>query len=692
MKDRFARSFRSHFPLFILAVICASLAAPGVGGHRAAASQEVPQQGFQIFLPLISRPSPHWSNSSQGLPVDANFYALALSPDFLHDQVVFAGTYNYTAASSSGHVYRSDSGGASWAATGPGMVENMVFTLAVSPDFTHDHTLFAGSAPTCSIPALYRSTDSGSSWQIAGNLLEIVEAVVISPAYGRDRTVFTTDGHQVFKSTDGGDTWNAVYTSQPTYYDLEEIALSPHFDADATLFLGKANLNSPAAGPTLLRSTDGGAHWQELDTPPSWLSIGEIDLSPGYPADHTLFVREDANGLGLFRSTDDGATWQPLKNRLSVYPYTFTLSPDFIQDGTLFAATDHGVYRSRNRGDSWQKVGADGETCLNLVVSPAYASDATVLASCDHFIASTDGGDHWTVRSPGVTVDVLDVERAPGNGVMFTAMDMQGIYKSVDNGHTWEARNNGLDYLVTYEVAVSPNFTADGIVFASDAWKGTSRSADGGDTWIKVAPQVGRLAISPAFASDHLVLLSTGGGVFRSQDDGLTWGKLPDFTAYAKLAFSPGYAFDHKIIAITGFPDQLWISTDEGEYWTPSAMSTQAGIIQWSPGKDPILISSNIYGGISLSYDLGKTWAVQTQLGVESAVTAYTSSPNYENDHTLYLATASAGVFASEDGGVSWQPVNLGLPALRINQILALPGSSGELLVGTDSGVWQLGY
>src|ERR1035437_3743625 len=98
-----------------------------------------------------------------------------------------------------------DAGG--WELVGP-RTGGTVSVVAVSPRFETDQTVFAGT-----LAGLYRSTDGGHTWQPSGSGLNspFVDAIVISPKFEQDRAVLVgTRQGGLFRSTDAGDTWFAV--------------------------------------------------------------------------------------------------------------------------------------------------------------------------------------------------------------------------------------------------------------------------------------------------------------------------------------------------------------------------------------------------------------------------------------------------------------------------------------------------
>ena len=144
--------------------------------------------------------------------------------------------------------------------------------LSISPDYANDHLLYAGlypPSPTLNT-SFIRSYDGGETWADAsgGGLCPGVGADMrFSPDFATDRTVFALQYGSIFKSLDGGNTWRYLYPPggsacltpdrEDAVWDLQ---LSPHYAADHTLYA--TVLDNDPREARLLVSADGGASWQ----------------------------------------------------------------------------------------------------------------------------------------------------------------------------------------------------------------------------------------------------------------------------------------------------------------------------------------------------------------------------------------------------------------------------------------------
>ena len=212
---------------------------------------------------------------------DERVRSLAVSPDYTRDRTLYAGTV--------AGVYSSDDGGRTWSAPGPRMAtppeggeDDLGALVAMSPDYRSDGTVFAGTDG-----GLFVTRDRGRSWaRVTAPPLTTssqVEAVAVSPDYAQGRTVLvSTRELGLVQSTDGGRSFQRVgielFDSNRIIADFTNptsmpIQFSPTFATDRTVFA--------YAQTDVLRSTDGGESWEALPLPNSRDVLERVGSAPG---------------------------------------------------------------------------------------------------------------------------------------------------------------------------------------------------------------------------------------------------------------------------------------------------------------------------------------------------------------------------------------------------------------------------
>ncbi len=248
--------------------------------------------------------------------IRANPKGLVVSPGFAIDK------YLYIATRYRGNFESTDAGQSlDYAEPSPFKIWN----LAMSPDFPADKTLFASSREK----GVYKSEDGGGEWQQMNNGLDFLQ--VWQQQVAADKAHMSAE------------------LGRSKYYDIL-LAISPNYKNDRTLFA--------AGGAGVFKSADGGASWQQKSQQSlSGQFTFAIALSPSYESDQTLVV--SIKGNGLFKSTDGGETFSSIGGRLLENNHEMRhieFSPLYTADKILYAVSLEDVFQSADDGNTWQLI------------------------------------------------------------------------------------------------------------------------------------------------------------------------------------------------------------------------------------------------------------------------------------------------------------------------------------------------
>ena len=328
-----------------------------------------------------------------------------------------------------------------------------VVGLAISPDYRNDGTVVA----TTYLKGAYLSSDRGMTWEGRHVGLGTSEGsnsfapihrltnVHFSPNYVNDGTIFTAGHTSLLKSTDRGASWKELQVLPPeATQQLFAIAVSPSYATDRTVFVG-------STFGTVFRSASGGAAG-------SWTRLGSVGgkvqsllLSPRFPADPVLYA---GTSTGIFKSVDAGLHWARTG---PAGPSMLAISPNYGLDGTVFAGTGSGLFVTRNRGSGWTELSASplstSSQIATVALSPNYATDRTVLVSVEGrgLYRSVNRGTSFTETGTSLFDDnfliadfdnptAAPIQFSPAYGVDRTifAMALTHVVKSTDGGRTWQ--------------------------------------------------------------------------------------------------------------------------------------------------------------------------------------------------------------------------------------------------------------
>jgi len=258
-----------------------------------------------------------------------------------------------------------------------------VFDVVFSPNFGHDRLCLAAT-----VEGLLVSRDGGHSW--ARHPLfegEVVTCLAISLSFAEDRTLLAGLPGGVLYSTDAGKSWTAGAFAVPGPPRLSALAFSPNYQRDGVALAGTIE-------DGIYRTADRARSWQPWNFGLLDLSVMCLSLSPAFEQDETVFA---GTTTGLFRSRNGGLAWREVDMGREVSVISSAMSPDFAQDGTVFIGTEReGLFGSTDGGSSWQKLSSWGpEGPVNALCS---TGDGTLLAASDAGVyLSRDAGQTWAL-------------------------------------------------------------------------------------------------------------------------------------------------------------------------------------------------------------------------------------------------------------------------------------------------------
>lgn len=214
---------------------------------------------------------------------------------------------------------------------------------------------------------------------------------------------------------------------------------------------------------------------------------------------------------------------------------------------------------------------------------------------------------------------------------LYAGLNAGGVYKSTDGGLTWQPQNDGL------------------------------QSLEGAHTGVEHALDVRDLLLSRAHPGTLYAATWGGEGLYASTDGGASWA--PEF-----MDVWSGDPTDSE--QLVNSRRYVRVLADNG---TDLFAGTQGGVFKQVMGED------------------GPAWQPTALKGSDRSVRALVIHPTYTQ--TVYAATLQAGIFRSNDGGLSWQPQNVGLEsatARAVNALVLDPAQPAILYAGTwGDGVYR---
>lgn len=543
-----------------------------------------------------------------------------------------------------------------WSYTGPQQEAPQVIQVVIDPQ--NPAIVYAATNQ-----GVYRSTDGGENWNARnGNLGSYGELVVTGLAIDPTNSqtlIIGTWGAGLLKSTDSGVTWTRL--GDPIH---------PTSLVQNQNLLGQETpLPVVVGGPSYSYREDQAGTKQPSGIPISWkrTAVRRVVINPANK--NEVFACVD-DGYGLYRSADGGATWTKITlGTGSSRTYTFAPSNNQIRYASFGSwGTTGGFYRTTNGGTTWTQVG-DG-TILGTVVAVAiHPTDSNIVlagTSGDGLYRSVNGGVSWDkVNSSESTF--FSVMFSPSNPSIAYAGAYTWVYRSGDGGATWGNADTSFPAWYIEGLAIHPTQPETVLVGSNEFWAGGvyKRTTTATSFVRKVAgmQDVFVLAIEQDPNNSSIIYASTwGAGTFRSDDSGVTW--------VAKNSHEVPYVYDIEAVqgptstilyGATFYSDWgILKSYDRGETWDevswdyPSYISFDLE----SVGGDPDHLVAATYDGMQYSYDGGVNWYTASGLDTNSGIVLQLCE--FSGTNRLLAATYGGGVFYSSYG-YSWYEANVGM-------------------------------
>lgn len=558
-------------------------------------------------------------------------------------------------------------------------------------------TLYIGTRTSQDEGFVYKSADGGKTWHLAGTPGKARPVAPTSLAIDPvdSRIVYAgTFGDAIYRSRDAGETWEVFPPGANAAFPRAHLSVDPFSSGVVYAATNYGFIKATASPPDIV-----------------FAGAGLPDLGQSIAADPNRpnVVYAGLNSGVVARSTDGGASWKVLKPLPTLNPYWVTalaVRPDRI--GVVYAATFNGeVFGSNDDGASWTKIklrvpGMPGEI-LAPINALAFDGSGNVFIGSSYLglLKTTDGvvADLASTGMGSTVVNSLAFDRASG---ALYAGTQGGLFRSDDDGATWSARNSGLRE-IPYGVYVTAQ--PNSYLFARDWDTGLFRSGDRGRTWKRIVPKEDGRSIDvlglrhdptrPSILYAGFSFRNPDGSsvqaLFKTEDSGETWRRLPLTTFIADIAVDPARPSN---VYVASHTDGILMSVDGGSSWTPTSLTNlNCQAVALGPVGSSVVYARTFDKGMFRSDDGGATWTTMNN-GLELALriyflTGFNVDPSDPN--TIYVSIDA--LYRSRDGGRTWETVSHPgrmfaiLPDPRKPTVLYASLVNGGLVFSMDGGV-----
>ncbi len=612
----------------------------------------------------------------------------------------------------------------SWS-SGQGRVNSII----VDPN---NSTTYYSGAPAGGI---WKSTDSGSTWTVLTDDLPQIGVSGIAIDYANSNIIYIATGDDdagdsysvgVFKSIDGGLTWNATGLNPGNSpYSMNDIYIHPT----------NSNILWVATSSGVYRTTDAGINWTNTLSG----NIKDIKIKPGdpnvvYAVSQSTFYTSLDGGI-TFSSSGSGLPTSSGRLVIDVTPS----NPNVVY--VLSATTGYGfqgLYKSTNSGISFSTAATSGTVGDIFESTQAWFDMALAVSDSDENEIYTGVLNVWKSTNGGTTMTKVNNWSSPTqpsythadihllrfyNGELFAGTD-GGFYKSADGGSNFTDLTAGMQISQFYKIAVSKQSSEKmvgglqdngGHALNNNQWQ-NYYGADGMDT-----------AIDPNNSDLFYGFIQQGGGLYISDDAGASvtasvggpetgnWvtplvankeGEI--YAGYSSLyklcgsfqAISPSFGSNIDFMEIDDInPDNIYVainnslrkSTDKGASFTSveSFGSNITSIEVHNSNSDIVYVttSGSSNGKVYRSDDGGLNFTDMTG-SLPSVTKNIIKHQDFHSQNPLFLGT-SLGVYRYDDSSKVWEAFDNGLPNVSVTDLEINYNDSNITAATYGRGIWQ---
>jgi photosystem II stability/assembly factor-like uncharacterized protein len=303
-----------------------------------------------------------------------------------------------------------------------------------------------------------------------------------------------------------------------------------------------------------------------------------------------------------------------------VFPGVFVIARDPVDSDIIYVDTDNtglccgytapqdGIYRSLDRGETWQYLSSDPNNVVQTMVIHPLTPTIMLAGGANYYppggiYRSIDGGSNWvSVLSDKI---VYDIEIDPTNPERMYAATCclsygtGGIYRSSDSGQTWvKVSDQWLGDIEVHPQLSNVVFGARG--FSTSAEEGIYRSDDSGVTWTQIANLGGQshIIIDQQKPSRMFAFGGSYGSIWKTEDGGQSWtsaaSNLPDVGFGLTIQSAAIDPADNNTIWVGLKYSGMFVSTDGANTWNEFTTGLPfVGMSNWGPQCTAIALAAN---------------------------------------------------------------------------------------------------
>lgn len=615
-----------------------------------------------------------------------------------------------------GGVWRTKNGGKSWENISDGYFGGSIGAVAVAPS---DHNvLYAGGGEitvrgnVSSGYGVWRSVDAGKTWESKGlensrqigrirvdpRDPDIVYAAVLGNIYK------PSPDRGVYKSTDGGDTWEKklFVNEQAGAVDLVLDPNNPRIMYASTWRVKRTpySLSSGGEGSALWKSSDSGETWKEISKnegfPKDTLGIIGVTVSP-VNTNRVWALVENKDKGGVYRSDNAGKTWKYVNSDRSLRQraWYYTRIYADTKDEDVVYVMNVAYHKSKDGGENFSSHYAPHGDHHDLWIAPE-DPDRMIIGDDGGAQITYDGGETWSTYYNQPTAQ---------------------FYRLTTDNHfpyrIYSAQQDNSTIRIDHRSTQSRDITEEN-------WEPT---AGGESASIAVDPENDDIVYGGSYGG-YLTRLNHDKGTQRAVN---VWPDNPMGHGAEDMKYRfqwnfPIFFSKHDPDKLYTFSNHVHVTTNEGQSWKtisgdltrndPSTLGSSGGPItqdntgveyygtifaaEESPLKEGLIWVGSDDGLVHITRDGGENWKDITPKGLPEWAQINSLEAGHFDEGTAYIAATryklgdfKPYLYKTKDFGKTWTKITDGIDDEHFTRVIREdPERKGLLYAGTESGMY----
>ncbi len=642
---------------------------------------------------------------------------------------------------------------------GPSFTSGRIADLAINPDNPSEYFVAVASGN------VWKTINNGTTFEPVFENYGAYSMGVIAMDPNNHNVIWVGTGennHQralgygdgIYKSMDGGKSFKNMGLKDSR--QIGGIVIDPR-NSDVVFAAAEGSAWGPGGDRGLYKSTDGGETWNKVLDISENTGVNNVVMDPKDP--DVLYATSEQRRRHVFtkigggpesavyKSTDNGETWRKIMKGLPgvhIGGMGIAISPadhNVVYLIVEAAESKGGFFKSEDRGESWQKMSdyhSSGQYYNEIVCDPVDVNKVFSLETRTQ--VTLDGGKTWnSLGNDNRHVDDHALWINPANTNHMLIGGDGGLYESFDAGKKWLFKSN-LPVTQFYRVQVdndkpfynvyggtqdnnsfggpSQNYSSEGV--SSEEWYPIL----GGDGfWVQIDPNDPNIVYCEYQYGNMYRYDKQSGENLNIKPRPRKNEKTYKWNWNAPLIISPHsptrlYAFANKVFRSDDrgeswevISDDLTSQTDRnswpvmGQYWSIDAVAKDVSTSLWgtgvslaeSPLQEGLLYAGTDDGVISITEDGGKTWAqFKSFLGIPEFTYVSDIMPSKHDVNVVYASFSNLKrddfkpyLLKSNDKGKTWTSISNNLPENgSVHTLEQDPINASLLFAGTEFGAF----